>query len=147
MKKVCELWVVSLLLLCAGLSFSACSDDDDDDSSSDVIVGKWQSTYVEVWNKIDGVDDGEGYKGPFPAAIITFDNNKTVSITGADAIGDVFNGTGNYTLSGSTLTIEKSGMKSKLRVLELTDSKLVIEYSFQEDNLEGYLKLECKRVD
>ena len=131
---------------------TSCSDDDDnsEEPTQANIVGTWQTTYVDVWDKVNGVDDGESYKGEYTKIMLTFDNNRNVSINGSDFDGTPIISAGKYSITGNKLTIENEGEESEITITRLTETELILEYTYEEDweneYLEGYMKLECKRI-
>lgn len=126
------------------ISATSCGDDDEKDIDSVSIVGTWQSTYLEVWNKINGVDDGEGYKGPYSNIKLVFDNTNVTLTDSSAEEGNFDNLNGHYSISGNTLYVTDTETSS-IKIVELTATKLVLEYTFTEDEIEGYMKLECTR--
>lgn len=143
------LCLVVLMSACM-VGLTSCNDDEDDDSIQS-IVGTWQSTHATIWNKINGVMDDESYDGPFTYATLTFHANGKFKMA-VPTIAD-FNFEGTYKLSGSTLQMTVDGETEKINVKELSDSRLIIDYHFDDgidedgEHLEGYMKLVCERVN
>lgn len=131
------------------VGLTSCNDDEDDDSMQS-IVGAWQSTHATIWNKINGVMDDESFDGPFTSATLTFYANGKFKM--AISIIEDVNFEGTYKLSGNTLQMTVDGETEKINVIELSGSRLVIDYHFDDgiddgEHLEGYMKLVCERVN
>lgn len=132
------------------VGFTSCSDDDDEGVAGLGIVGTWKSTYATIWNKTNGVMDDESYDGPYTFTTLTFGTDGKFKMVTSGI--EEFNFAGTYKLSGKTLQLTVEGEVEVMNVVDLTDSKLIIEYSFDDgvdedgDHLEGYMKLECQKI-
>ena len=135
-----SVFCLTLFMSVLMVGFASCSDDEDDNTNKGIgIVGTWQSTHAEIWNKINGVLD---------------DKNGNFKIQSEESDEDLelgFNVHGTYSLSGNSLKLKVEGVTEEMKVLQLTDSKLEIEYYFDDgvvddEHLTGYMRLECKRV-
>ena len=131
---------------------TSCSDDDDnnEEPTQANIVGTWQTTYVDVWDKVNGVDDGEGYKGEYTGITITFDDHQNMTMRGTDIDGTPMYAAGTYSITGNKLILNSDGDTSEITITRLTETELILEYSYEEDwedeHLEGYTRMECKRI-
>ncbi|WP_287131445.1 lipocalin family protein [Bacteroides sp.] len=150
-----SVFCLTLFMSVLMVGFASCSDDEDDNTNKGIgIVGTWQSTHAEIWNKINGVLDDEGYDGPYTLITLVFDKNGNFKIQSEESDEDLelgFNVHGTYSLSGNSLKLKVEGVTEEMKVLQLTDSKLEIEYYFDDgvvddEHLTGYMRLECKRV-
>ncbi len=130
-KIVVGLIVISVLIL----SISSCKKDDDTGSSSD-LIGAWQGKHIEGYTKINGVitdewsDDGDD---------ITFYSDYTCRG------GYINHGSGHkmtWTYEKEYLNINCIDCKEILsaKVLKLTSSELIIEWSEKDGNEEYYEK-------
>ncbi len=135
------------LMLAVGMvGFTSCSDDDsaEEEAIASGIVGTWQTTYVTLWTTVDGVDDGESFDGPMSFIGLNFTEDGQVTIAGIDG----FSGT--YRISGDKLVLTTEDGIIEMDITELSDDRLVLEYSYSEtvygEHWEGYMKLECQRL-
>lgn len=136
---------LALFTVCL-ISFASCGDDEEEEDIPGIsIVGTWKSTYLETWNKINGEFDDDSYEGPFTDISFVFDKNGNVTMNWDEPLS------GKYVLSGDKLILSGDGEKNEMKVLELTESTLVLEYYFDDgvwegEHLTGYMKVKLKKV-
>jgi len=133
--------VLSVILLMSAcmIGFTSCSDDDEEDGE---IIGTWQSVSVDMWEKINGEISEDGkYEGPYTGATIVLTADGRILITDE---GETESAT--YKFTGSKLIIKSDGETSEVKVSQLTESKLVLEYLESDEDYQYYMKAAFTRV-
>lgn len=130
-----------LFMLMLSVSFSSCSDEDSDDTETSAVIGKWETTWTEGY-EIDFVNPenndewNEAYTGNF----FEFKNDGT----GYDRDNDSFI----WDLENGFLTMYYSDDYLQIaKILKLTASEMVLEYSEKDDISEYYTKVSFKKVN
>lgn len=126
-----------IVALCAG--FASCSNDDDDFDAAN-LVGTWQATHSEGWEKdAEYPQDDREWNGS-----LTEEDVYTMTFkadgTGIDGQGDAMT----WKLDGDVLTI--NDRDDTVKVLKLTKNELVIEDIDKDDRWDWYSKDTFKKV-
>lgn len=128
-----------MLFAIMSVSLISCGDDDDEIGGRDTLVGKWQCTWSEGYEKYAEHYDEWNEEDDF---VITFNEDGTVISDGE---------TGKWKLEGDKLTItyiyDDEFEESEIcTVLKLTDSELVLESSEKDSDYEYYEKSTFKKI-
>ena len=121
----------------------SCGDDDDEIGGKDVLVGTWQCTWTQGYEKdLRNPGDDEEWNEA---------DDFTVTIN-ADGTATSDGETGRWSLEGNKLTMTftyGSDSESEVQifnVLRLTDSEMVLETSEKDDEYEYYEKTTFKKI-
>lgn len=150
--KTLRLIGMAIVAVIMSVNFTACSDDDDEGegkSLSEKLVGHWVLTYEEGFIKEENYPDYEWSHEPKDEyeyfGHFTFRADGTYSQYDLD-------GTSNpqsiekWTVSGDVITlIEDEFEQYDLKVLEISSSKLVLEYYFKDEGYEVRAKMTYKK--
>ncbi len=125
-----------LLLVVAAFSFTACKDDDEKSAEELLTAAScWSPTKDELFNSTTNKWEDQGVDDCTKDDCTKFNSDKTASFdegaTKCDP-SDPQTNTGTWSLSadGKTLTATIGGDTSSATIVELTSSKLVLEYEF-----------------
>lgn len=151
MKIFKVLSVLMIVALSAG--FASCSDDDDDkkfDAAN--LVGTWEATYTEGWEK-EVNEPKESWSGSWKdeqessdmATKMKFNADETgMDISLYEEENDDFT----WKLVGDNLSMTYPFYTMTLvsKLLDLTETTVIIEFSYNEDGVSHYEKTTYKRV-
>ncbi len=125
-----------LLLAVAAFSFASCDKDDDDGKSSDELLTSvtcWSPVKDELYNPATSTWEDQGVDDCTKDDCTNFKSDKTIAFdegaTKCDP-SDPQTSAGTWSLSadGKTLTLTQDGISFNGTVVELSASKLVLEY-------------------
>lgn len=133
-----------MLFAILSVGFISCGDDDDEIGGKDTLVGTWQCTWSEGYEKyLHNSDNDDEWNGAEDFTT-TFKADGTVT-----ADGD----TGKWKLEGNKLTMtftygndETESDVQVFTVLKLTDSEMIIESYEKNDEYEYYDKSTFKKI-
>ncbi|GCB33424.1 lipocalin family protein [Bacteroides faecalis] len=150
--KTLRILGTTLLITVLCLNFTACSDDDDDEDNrplSEKIVGHWVLTYEEGFIKEANYPDHEWSHAPKDE--YEYFGNFTFRADGTYSQYDL-DGTSTpqsiekWSVNGDVITlIEDEHEQYDLKVVEITNDKLILEHYFKDEGYEVRAKMTYKR--
>lgn len=135
----------ALLVMVLCVSLTACSDDDDDYNAED-LIGTWELTRSQGW-EIDEDDDDEKYEWNEKESDDFYEFK--ANGTGYEYWGSSKKYPIKWTLRGDQLTVESTDFDDDIMeytIKELTDTKLLLFYSWNEEGYKGEETYTFKRV-
>lgn len=141
-----------MMIVALSAGFASCSDDDETDFDAANLVGTWEATYSEGWEKdTDYPEDDATWNGTWDKIEDNSEMSSRMQFnadgTGADIYEHDDDDNFTWNLKGTQLSrtyLEYGTMAVK--VLELTETKAVVEFSYKEKEFDHYEKTTYTKV-
>lgn len=136
--------------LLAAISFAACSDDEESNLpiTPDTIAGTWQIIHAQWWYTLDGKKETGSKNYPNVEGFywtLTFDKNESCVQTEYED-GGVYSTHYTYSISGNKLALTDEYETEEYKIKTLTESRLVLVYTYKDEEGVEERTLTYKRI-